>query len=124
MRVLSSGPAAPWLRIVYNCWDDTRLGGRTLIGTGPDAYTKGMRMLALLILAALVATNLAGCAGTGSGDSSQPSEEQQASRSAGSSEQETGGAGSPGRASGRRLEHPALGSAEAPVVLTEYSDYQ
>jgi len=39
-----------------------------LIGTGPDAYMKGMRKLALLILAALVmATILAGCGGAGSG---------------------------------------------------------
>jgi hypothetical protein len=79
-------------------------------------------MLALLILAALVATNLAGCAGTGSEDSSQPSEEQQASRTAGSTEPED--EESSGQASGGRLGHPALGDADAPVVLTEYSDYQ
>ena len=29
-----------------------------------------------------------------------------------------------GRASKAKLGHPALGSAEAPVVLTEYADYQ
>jgi protein-disulfide isomerase len=72
----------------------------------------------------VVATILAGCAGTGSGSSSKPSEEQQTSRSAGSTEQKTEGAGSSGQDSGDRLGHPALGSPDAPVVLTEYSDYQ
>ena len=80
-------------------------------------------MLALLILAALVATLVAGC-GAESGGSSQAPEEQQASRSAGSSEQETEGAGSSRHASSGRLGHPALGRPDAPVVLTEYSDYQ
>jgi hypothetical protein len=81
-------------------------------------------MLALLILAALVATIVAGCGGAGSGGSSQALEEQQASRSAGPSEQKTEGTGSSGQASGGRLGHPALGDADAPVVLTEYADYQ
>ena len=75
-------------------------------------------MLAFLILAALVATNLAGCAGAGSGGSSQASEEQQASRTADSTKPEDE------ESSGGRLGHPALGDADAPVVLTEYSDYQ
>ena len=75
-------------------------------------------MLALLILAALIATNLAGCAGTGSGGSSQAPEEQQASRTAGSTEPEDE------ESSGQRLGHPALGDTDAPVILTEYSDYQ
>ena len=79
-------------------------------------------MLAFLILAALVATNLVGCAGAGSGGSSQASEEQQASRTAGSTEPEA--EESSGQASGRRLGHPTIGDADAPVVLTEYSDYQ
>ena len=78
----------------------------------------------LLILAVLVATILAGCAGTGSGNSPQTSEEQQTSPSAGSTQQKTEGAESSGQASGDRLGHPALGSRDAPVVLTEYSDYQ
>jgi predicted small lipoprotein YifL len=119
---LASGPSVSWLRMVYNCRDDTRLGGRALIGIGPDVHTGKTGILGLLLLAALVVT-LSAC-GAGSGGSSPSSEKQQAPETAGSSEQETGGAGSPGRASGRRLEHPALGSAEAPVVLTEYSDYQ
>jgi hypothetical protein len=78
----------------------------------------------LLVLAVLVATILAGCAGTGGGESSRSSEEKQTSRSAESTEQKTEGVGSSGQASGDRLGHPALGSRGAPVVLTEYSDYQ
>jgi protein-disulfide isomerase len=85
---------------------------------------KGRGMLAFLILAALVAPILASCGGAGSGGSSQASEEERASRSAGSSEQETEGAGSSTHTSSGRLGHPALGSPDAPVVLTEYSDYQ
>jgi protein-disulfide isomerase len=76
-------------------------------------------MSTLLILAALVATLVAGCGGAGSGGSSQAPEEQ-ASRSASPSEQKTEGTGS----SGQRLGHPALGDVDAPVVLTEYADYQ
>ncbi|HKH39611.1 MAG TPA: hypothetical protein VKA82_20840 [Rubrobacter sp.] len=78
----------------------------------------------LFILIALLATvsYLAGCAGTGSRDSSQSSEEQQVSRTAGSTEPED--EDSSGHVSGERLGHPALGDADAPVVLTEYSDYQ
>jgi hypothetical protein len=79
----------------------------------------------LLILIALLATvsYLAGCGGAESGGSSRASE-QEASRSAGSSEQKAEGAGSSGQDSGGRLGHPSLGSPDAPVVLTEYSDYQ
>jgi hypothetical protein len=122
-RSLLSGPPAPWLRIVYNCRDDTELEGSTLIGTGPDVYKK--QVGGLLILIALLATvsYLTGCGGAGSGSSSQPSEEQE-SRGAGSTEQKSGGVGSSGQASAGRLGHPALGEADAPVVLTEYSDYQ
>ncbi len=83
----------------------------------------GMRMSTLLILVALMAALSAGC-GAESGGSSQAPEEQQASRSAGSSGQKSEGAGSSGQALRGRLGHPALGDADAPVVLTEYSDYQ
>ena len=93
-------------------------GDRTLICTGQDVSTK-RRGLSTLLLVAVVATILAGCVGTGSGDSSQ-----QTSRGADSTKQEADGAGSSGQASGNRLGHPALGSPDAPVVLTEYSDYQ
>jgi len=80
-----------------------------LIGTGPDVYMKWRGVSTLLIFAALVTTILAGCGGAGS---------------VGSSEQKTEGAGSSGQARSGRLGHPALGSPDAPVVLTEYSDYQ
>jgi protein-disulfide isomerase len=86
---------------------------------------KGMRMLALLILAALVmATILAGCGGAESGGSSQAPEKKQASRTAGSMEQKAEDAGASGQALRGLLGPPALGDADAPVVLTEYSDYQ
>ena len=123
-KLLCSGPSARWLRIVYNCRNDSELERNSLIGTGPDAYVKGRGMLALLILAALVATILAGCGGAGNGGSSQAPEGVQASRSVGSSEQETEDAGSSRHASSGRLGYPALGRPDAPVVLTEYSDYQ
>jgi hypothetical protein len=119
-RSLSSG--RPCLRIVYNCRDDTELEGSTLIGTGPDLYTK--KVGGLLILIALLATvpYLTGCGGVGSGGSSQAPEEKQELRTARSMEPED--EESSGQASGRRLGHPALGDSDAPVVLTEYSDYQ
>ena len=81
-------------------------------------------MLALLFIAALVAAVSAGCGGSGSGGSSQTPDEQQASRTAGSPEQKAQGTGSPERSAGGRLGHPALGAADASVVLIEYSDYQ
>jgi len=85
---------------------------------------KGRGMVAFLILAALVATILASCGGARSGGSSQASEEERASRSAGASEQKSEDAGPSGQAPRGRLGHPALGRQDAPVVLTEYSDYQ
>ena len=80
----------------------------------------------LLILIALLATifYLAGCGGAGSGGTSQAAEERQESRSAGSTEQKGRGAESSGQARSGPLGHPTLGDADAPVVLTEYSDYQ
>jgi hypothetical protein len=77
----------------------------------------------LLILIALLATvsYLTGCAGTGSGGSSQAPEEQQASRTTGSPEQKSEASG---QARSGRLGHPAIGSPDAPVVLIEYADYQ
>jgi hypothetical protein len=119
-KLLSSGPPAPWLRIVYNCRDDTELEGRTLMGAGLDVCAKKGRVLLVLIVFLATVSYLIGC-GAGSGGSSQVSEKQQASRTAGSSEQS---GESSGQASGERLGHPALGSADAPVVLIEYSDYQ
>ena len=78
--------------------------------------------LTLLILVALATTILAGCGG--SGGSSQPSEKQQSSGTAGSSGQKAEGTRQEDQTSGEELGHPTLGSADAPVVLTEYSDYQ
>jgi hypothetical protein len=124
VRSLSSGPPASWLRILYDWRDETRLGVGPLICTGPDVYMKWPGVSTHLIIASLVATILAGCGGAGSGGSSQASEEEQVSRSAGSSEQKSEDAGSSGQAPRGRLVHPALGSPDAPVVLTEYSDYQ
>jgi len=80
-----------------------------------------------LAAAALV---LAGCGGAGSGNRSQGSgQEEQASKTAGSTERnEPSGGKKPDKERASeddgRLDHPSLGSAEAVVVLTEYSDYQ
>jgi hypothetical protein len=117
-KLLWSGPHVRWLRIIYEFRDDTELEGSTLIGTGPDVYTKKVGVLLILIALLATVSYLAGCAGTGSRDSSQSSEGQQASRTAGPTEPEDE------ESSGGRLGHPALGDADAPVVLTEYSDYQ
>jgi hypothetical protein len=121
-KLLWSGQPARWLRIVYNCRCDTEPEGSTLIGTGPDVYKKKVGGLLILIALLAAVSYLTGCGGTGSGGSSQPSEEQQESRTAGSTEPED--EESSGQASGGRLGPPALGDADAPVVLTEYSDYQ
>ena len=94
------------------------MGGRELIGTSTD-LRKVVRGASTLLLAALVAMVLVGCA-AGSGGSSSPSAERQAPKEANSSEQKGEGPGS----SGGQLGHPALGSADAPVVMTEFSDYQ
>jgi len=80
-------------------------------------------MWTLLILAALVATVFAGCGSAGNvGSSGQ--EGQRASQPAGSSEEKTVGGPAEERATKERLGHPSFGSADAPVVLTEYGDYQ
>jgi Putative exopolysaccharide Exporter (EPS-E) len=85
--LLSSGPAAPWLRIVYNCRDDTRLGSRTLISTDPDVCTKKGGMLLVLITLLATVSYLTGCGGAGSGSSSEGSGQQRATRTADSTEQ-------------------------------------
>ena len=83
-------------------------------------------MLALLALVPIVSV-LVGCSSVGSGGSSSQTsaEDQRASQAAGSSMGSKSAEDSDeGRASTAKLGHPALGSAEAPVVLTEYADYQ
>ncbi len=81
------------------------------------------RTLALLILTALAVAILIGCS-AGSGGSSQPQAKQQASETTGPSGRKAEGTHPSGQVAAKRLGHPALGSADAPVVLTEYSDYQ
>jgi protein-disulfide isomerase len=112
------GPAVSLLRMVYNCWYGTKQGVE-LIGTSADLRKVARGAFTLLILAALAATILIGC-DAGSGGSSQQSAERQAPKKADSSEQKAEGPGP----SGEQLGHPALGSADAPVVMTEFSDYQ
>jgi hypothetical protein len=99
--------------MVYNCRYGTKLGGSELIGTSTDVRKLARGAFTLLILAALAATILIGCA-AGSGGSSPSSAERQAPKKA---------AEGP-KPSGEQLGHPALGSADAPVVITEFSDYQ
>ncbi len=86
--------------------------GTSLIDTGsrPGGQT-GVPGTLLTLLALAAALVLAGCAAGGAGSSQSPGQEEQSPQTAGSSE-------------GSKLEHPSLGSADAPVVLTEYSDYQ
>ena len=84
-----------------------------------DSRKSARGAFALLILAALTATILIGC-GAGSGGSSPSSAERQESKKTDSLEQKAGGQGS----SGKQFGHPVLGAADAPVVMTEYSDYQ
>jgi len=83
--------------------------------------------LVLLVLSALAAI-LIGCA-AGTGDSSQPSAERQAQETGDPSKaeptkQKVEDTDPSGQSAKKQLGHPALGSADAPVVLTEYGDYQ
>jgi protein-disulfide isomerase len=90
-----------------------------VIGTSTDVRKLARGVFTLLILATLAAMVLVGCA-AGSGGSSQSSSERQAPKKVDSSGQK---AESP-ESSGKQLGHPAMGSADAPVVMTEFSDYQ
>jgi len=85
-RSLSSGPPACWLRILYNWRDETRLGGRTLIGTDPDVCTKKGVMLLVLIALLATVSYLTGCGGAGSGSTSEGSGQQRATRTVDSTE--------------------------------------
>jgi hypothetical protein len=108
--------------MVYNCEDGTEPGGRELIGASGDVCKVARGALTLLILAALAATVFVGCGA--SGGSPQSSEKQPGSEPANSSGQKAEDASASGKAAGGKLGHPALGSADAPVVLIEYGDYQ
>lgn len=66
----------------------------------------GLSLLGLLVLAAV------SCGGGGSSSGGQRAEEP------------AGEAGSGGEQAAVDLDHPSLGDENAPVVLTEYADYQ
>jgi hypothetical protein len=108
--------------MVYNCEDGTEPGGRELIGASRDVCKVARGALTLLILAALAATVFVGCGA--SGGSPQSSEKQPGSEPANSSGQKAEDTSASGKAAGGKLGHPALGSADAPVLLIEYGDYQ
>ena len=110
--------------MVYNCRDgyEYAKGGTplTCTGTGPGdnarhgRRSRGLLPVLTLVLAFAAALVLAGCGGPGNGGS-QPSGE---SENAGASEAENAGGET------AQLATPSLGREDAPVVLTEYSDYQ
>jgi protein-disulfide isomerase len=84
-----------------------------------------MARLTLLLLA--LAAISVGCA-AGSGGSSQPSAERQVPETgnpkAEPAEQKAEDTDPSGKGAATQPGHPTLGSADAPVVLTEYGDYQ
>lgn len=110
--------------MVYNCQDryEYATGGTPLnrTGAGPEGNAREGRrdrrlpVVFTLVLTFAAALVLAGCGGSGSGGS-QPSGEGEDAGSSGS-----------GNAGGETAElgTPSLGREDAPVVLTEYSDYQ
>lgn len=65
----------------------------------------------MILLALVAALILAGCSATGGGDASPSAQKERAAKS-------------PEPANSEKLGHPSLGEADAPVVMTEYSDYQ
>ncbi len=68
-----------------------------------------LSLFGLLILAAV------SCGGAGEQRAEEPTEDETQSGS---------GAGSDGEQAAVDLDHPSLGDANAPVVLTEYADFQ
>ena len=110
--------------MVHKCGGryEPRTGGAPLTGTGagPDDNARNGRQdlklrISFVIVLALAALALAGCGAVG-GDSG-PS---------GGGDAGSSGASGPGNTRGEvaKLGTPSLGRADAPVVLTEYSDYQ
>ncbi len=111
--------------MVYNCRGryESSTGGAPLTGAGagPDDNARNglqdrrLRVVFTLVLALVAALVLAGCGGAGSGDSEPSGEDAGPSGSSG-----------PGGAGGETAElgTPSLGREDAPVVMTEYSDYQ
>ena len=111
--------------MVYNCWGryEPTTGGAPLTGAlaGPDHEAKNrtrhptLRAVFTLAVALAAALVLAGCGAGGGGPSS-------AGADGGEKADPSGG----GRAGGETAElgTPSLGREDAPVVLTEYSDYQ
>ena len=80
--------------------------------------TRAALPMLLIVLAALVLTAvLSGCAASDGGGSAQAPE----GEAQGSPDRAEGG-GQPSQDSGT-LGHPAIGRADAPVVLIEYGDY-
>jgi hypothetical protein len=59
-KLLWSGPHARWHRILYAFRDDIELEGSTLIGTGPDVYTKQVGVYFILIALLATVSYLAG----------------------------------------------------------------
>ncbi|HEX2739570.1 MAG TPA: hypothetical protein VHM69_03930 [Rubrobacter sp.] len=102
-------------------------GGIPLIGKLLDGCAQARQgRWTLLILVTLVAAVFAGCGGAGGVGSAQSSgqEGQRASQEAGPSEEKSVAASGEDRATSERLGHPSFGSADAPVVLIEFGDYQ
>jgi hypothetical protein len=79
----------------------------------------GLRAVFTLVVALLAALVLAGCGGAGGDPSS-------AGGDGGERADPAGGGEAGGEAGGEtaKLGTPSLGKEDAPVVLTEYSDYQ
>ena len=98
------------------------------IGTAAKRRSFGGRIWAVCIGLTLLATLtvLAGCGaggnGAGSGDSASSGGQEKSAKSSGGEKEQSTEASE--HSEGGKLGHPSLGEADAPVVMTEYSDYQ
>ncbi len=109
--------------MVYNCRERYKAstGGAPLTGPGrgPEDHARNrtrrpaLRAVSTLVVALAAALVLAGC-GAGGGSSAGDG---------GGGEAESSGAGEAGGESAK-LGVPSLGREDAPVVMTEFSDYQ